>query len=122
MTPSPNTEARKRRDEKATPEPVTPPEPYVLTTMEQVRRIGSGEVTAAVWLDESTYDFAGWDVPRWDDSTFVLWRPSPPRKVTIELDEDVVRRWAGGPPDDLVLTTDPAAITSACRAALDGDK
>ncbi len=122
MSPSSTSEARKRRDARATPEPVTFPEPFILTTMKNVRRVCTGQVSVADAAISDDAFWRDWDGPGWADSAIVLWQPTPPRKVTIELDEDVVRRWAGGPPDDLVLTTDPAAITSACRAALDGDK
>jgi hypothetical protein len=119
MSPSPNTEARKRRDEKATPEPLVFPRSFILTTMERVRQVGSGQVASVV--STAQYVWYAWDFPRAaDDDTIVLWRPSPPRKVTIELDEDVAQRWADG--RDVPSGDDPVVIVGACRAALDGDK
>jgi hypothetical protein len=126
MSPSPNSEARKRGDEKATP----PPEPlpgYVLTTRSAAVRAGwecidlediEGEdACEPAGLADATFGTrASGTASQW----LVIARPPRPRKVTIELDEDVAQRWADG--TGLPLTTDAAAVHDACRAALDGDK
>jgi hypothetical protein len=118
MSPSSTSEARKRRDAKATPEPVTLPESFVFTTLERVKRVRNGQVAEVVADDFADIYWWDWNAPEWSDNEIVLWRPSPPRKVTVELDEDVVKRLANAAPD----VGDHRIIHEACLAALDGDQ
>lgn len=127
MSPSSTSEARKRRDAKATP----PPEPlpgYVLCRYPEAVRAG-WEVIDVRTAPDRAGDLSDGDI-RWTpavalDDCYADWlviaRPPRPRTVTIELPEDVAQRWADGP-EGLLLTTDPAAVHDACRNALDGDK
>lgn len=125
MTPSSTSEARKRRDERTAP----PPEPlpgYVLTTRGEAIRAGwewqwiggvpGYDATQLDAFEGSSSWHLAWENDR-NPAALVIARPPRPRKVTIELDEDVAQRWA----DDGPMLNDEAII-AACRAALDGDK
>jgi hypothetical protein len=111
-----------RKQEKATPEPFAFPEPFIPTTMERVRRVRNGQVASVESTDLADVYWWDWDGPDWFDNEIVLWRPSPPRKVTIELREDDARNtsdWArgNGPVGDRVADAIDRGL-----AALDGDK
>jgi len=127
MTPSSTSEARKRREGDPDPGP-TPLPGYVLCAYPEAVKAG-WEIIDAADAPERANALCGDDI-RWmpvsafDDyyaDWLVIARPPRPRKVTIELPADVRDRWAEGP-DGMVLSTDPAAITAACRASRDAEQ
>lgn len=115
-----------------TPTPITLADGWILTTLYRAELQGHGQWTHAdnlrandhtgeidiepgsVWRDHN--NLGGWKY-----NAIVIWRPTPPRTVTIELPESEVRRvadtcWWGATGDDVVH--------EACRdaiARLDGD-
>ena len=126
MSPSSTSEARKRREGDTDTGP-TPLPGYVLTTRGEAARAGwecididdlsVNDVATAAYLADAPLV----TTTKASSPYLVIARPPRPRMVTIELPADVRDRWAGGP-DDMVLSTDPAVITAACRASRDAEQ
>lgn len=96
--------------------PITLADDCILTTRGEVRRIGHGQwiyadaaLLGGVWIDAESVDTINPDVA-------VIWRPTPPRTVTIELTENDARRCRDDSPPPVGVIT---RLAVACRDALE---
>lgn len=99
-----------------TPTPITLGDGQMLTTRGEARRIGHGQwIPAELAFTGGTWNDAADTGANYPDEA-VIWRPTPPRMVTIELAEDDARWWAERGTQG--YASGFIRIVEACRKAL----